>query len=100
MGNNRGFMINTEKLIIARIKKGLSRKALADRIGCSSAYIGQIERGKTSPSYERTQALCDCLGVSVVYLNSKIEMTSIADKLNLISENRLKIIETILDSWI
>ena len=49
-----------------RERKGLSQKALADRIGVSDAYITMLETGKrANPSLKILKKLAKALGVPV-----------------------------------
>jgi transcriptional regulator with XRE-family HTH domain len=52
-----------------REDKGLSQKALADRIGVSDAYITMLETGKrANPSLKVLKKLAKALGVPVTEL--------------------------------
>ncbi len=47
----------------SRKAKGLTQEALAEYIGVSSGYIGQIERGETMPSAATLSVLIEVLGI-------------------------------------
>jgi len=52
-----------------REKKGLSQKALGEKVGVSDAYITMLETGKRkNPSLEILKALAKALGVPVAEL--------------------------------
>jgi transcriptional regulator with XRE-family HTH domain len=52
-------------LNIRRIRKdhGLSQEALAAGAGLAPTYVGQIERGKRSPTLDVVERLAEALGV-------------------------------------
>ncbi len=50
-----------------RLRKGLTVRDLAQRIGRSVGFISQIERGLSQPSVEDLQAISDALGVHSMY---------------------------------
>ncbi|WP_373232982.1 helix-turn-helix domain-containing protein [Cohnella sp.] len=58
-----GQRIRTE-----RKKLSLTQEQLAERIGVSDAYIGQIERGERSPTLETLVKIASRLGVTIDYL--------------------------------
>jgi transcriptional regulator with XRE-family HTH domain len=50
-----------EKIKSLRKKKGYTLKVLADRVGCTDAYISQIETGKAVPSISILKKLAESL---------------------------------------
>lgn len=60
----------SEKIKIRRKKLGLTLKALAERVGCTDAYISQIETGKAVPSISVLQKIALALDVQVKELLS------------------------------
>lgn len=56
-----------ERLRQARLARGLSKSALADKIGVTGAAVGRYEDGNDSPRQERMQALCSVLGFSEAF---------------------------------
>ena len=48
-----------------RRNKDLTQEQLAEQIGVSGDFIGQIERGLRSPSFENLQRLSEVLEVKV-----------------------------------
>ena len=50
----------------AREKRGLTQAALADKIGCSDAYITLLEKGKRTPSLEFVKLLNKHLGTPTI----------------------------------
>ncbi len=55
----------TEKIKTQRKKKGFTLKALAERVGCTDAYISQIETGKAKPSIKVLQKIAKVLEVEI-----------------------------------
>lgn len=54
-----------EQLRVRRHERGLSLRALADRLGCSPSLISQIERGLANPSVSTLYAMVAELDVSL-----------------------------------
>ena len=48
-----------------RLKRGLTLMDLARKIGCSAAYLSDIERGNRGGSYQTVERIADALGVTV-----------------------------------
>lgn len=48
----------------ARMDKGLTREALAERIRKSERYVAAIERGERTPSLKTCYRIVRCLGIS------------------------------------
>lgn len=68
-------MINTkligERIKEAREKKGLSQRALADKLAISQPAIVQFEKGYKIPNTLMVNALADVLGVTTDYINGR-----------------------------
>lgn len=61
--------MDLRSVFIANIKKyrkeqNLSQMNLADKIGTSTSYIGEIEIGKKFPSIEMIQKIADALNIA------------------------------------
>ncbi len=61
--------MDLRSVFIANIKKyrknlNLSQMNLADKVGTSTSYIGEIEIGKKFPSIEMIQKIADALNIS------------------------------------
>ena len=63
-----------KKLLELRKQKGLSREALAKRIGTSGAIIGKYEREERTPSEEIAKNIAQALEVSLDYLVGNTEL--------------------------
>jgi transcriptional regulator with XRE-family HTH domain len=48
-----------------RRNRDLNQDQLADMVGVSLNFIGQLERGESAPSFETVQKLAEALGVDV-----------------------------------
>jgi len=79
----------SEKIKTHRKKQGLTLKALAERVGCTDAYISQIETGKAVPSISILKKLASALDVQVRELLSDEHAQ---DKICLSKEERTQII--------
>ncbi|AEA33066.1 Cupin 2 conserved barrel domain protein [Hippea maritima DSM 10411] len=78
-----------EKIKSYRKKQGLTLKALAEKVGCTDAYISQIETGKAVPSISVLQKIAQSLDVQVRDLLSDEQSN---DKIFLTKEERTQII--------
>lgn len=66
-------MIFSEKLRIARQRKGLEQQELADLVGVSRVTIGNWERNKAKIRIKYIPILCKVLGVSKNYFDETFE---------------------------
>ena len=57
-----------QRIAEERKKIGLSREKLAEHVGISAYYVGQIERGNRKMSFDTLIKVSDCLHVSLDYL--------------------------------
>lgn len=69
-----------------RLRLNLTQEKLAEDIGISTAYLGQVERGERSVTLDKLIPLASRLGVTIDFLLSDY-ITSVDDDINL---NRLK----------
>jgi len=51
-----------------RIKRGLTQEQLAQKVGVTQSYIGQLERGEKEPSLAVLRRLSTALAVPVAKL--------------------------------
>lgn len=58
-------MINSEKLIELRKKKGLTQVQLAEKIGITDGHLSHVEKGKTGMSLTTLQATAQVLETTV-----------------------------------
>ncbi len=79
----------SEKVKSKRKKLGLTLKALAERVGCTDAYVSQIETGKAVPSISVLKKIATALDVQVRDLLSDEQNQ---DKIFLSKEERTQII--------
>ena len=57
----------------ARLRRGLSQKQLAARLGCSEAYILDMEHGRSFPRFRAVAALSRELGVPLRDLVDQVD---------------------------
>ena len=57
-----------QRLAKRRRALGLSRYALAQRLGVSRDYLGRVEQGKSSPTVEMLQRIAKALGTTAARL--------------------------------
>ncbi len=56
------------RIKIIRLSMDLTQEELASRIGITSQYLGQIEKGKNYLSIEKLKILCDITNLSADYI--------------------------------
>ena len=54
------------QIIEARIKKGISQKELADKIGTKQSAIARFESGNVNPSLEFLQKIASAMGRNLI----------------------------------
>ena len=91
----------------ARIEKGLTQQALAEKANISMMYLGEIERGIKMPSINSFVKILEALDVSADYvlrdvLSSGKEFVSdeISEKLRNLTPRQRKTAVDILDAYI
>lgn len=83
---------------------GLTQEKLAERCGCCTSHIGQVERAETTPSLDLTVQIANALGVSVdTLVNDSYEhpeyvyLKEISQRIDTYSvEKRIRACESIL----
>ncbi len=78
-----------ERIKSLRKKRGYTLKALAERVGCTDAYISQIETGKAVPSISILKKLAEALDEDMRNLICEEKRV---DKISLTPEERAKIL--------
>jgi transcriptional regulator with XRE-family HTH domain len=64
-GYTASMPIDGDKVEYYRVRRGKSRKDLADASGYSYSQISQIENGKTGGSVESAKAIAAALGLTI-----------------------------------
>lgn len=64
-----------ERIRFLRTVANLSQRQLAEKIGVSEVYVGKMERGKSSPSFDVIDRLCQALDTTpaIVFLFDEFE---------------------------
>ena len=75
-------MTNCRHLLAQNMRKyrnllGISQMILADKVGCSTTLIGNIETSKRFPSADNIDRIAKALGVKVADLFSETETESV-----------------------
>jgi putative transcriptional regulator len=81
MVNDNESLSLHNRLALFRVEAGLSRAALADRVGVNPQTIGFLERGQYGPSLELGLKLAAVFGVPVETLFSLVPFQSLASQL-------------------
>ena len=63
-----------------RLKRGMSKKQLAQKIGMNRSYLSEIEAGKHSPSIVNFKRIADGVRVSLSQMMGFIEFLMLDDK--------------------
>jgi len=58
----------SERAVFFRKEKGLSQQSLADKLGLSRGYIGDIERGRSEPSFNFLTLITSKIDISTDWL--------------------------------
>ena len=82
-----------------RIRRGLSQKELADRIGVSAQQLNSYESGMRSPGNKMLPALADALGVSAAYLRGDAQKLSVYDWETAKTSALPIVSETVIDNY-
>ena len=83
-----------------RSKLDLSQEKLAELIGVSRNTISRIERGLTFPRNENLAKIIKILNLEDTDLKKDKKLSLIFDKLSLLNEKDLDLINTMLDTLI
>lgn len=103
-----------EQITKLRIEKGYSTTRLAKLAGIAQSTLREIELGNTSPTWDTLRKLGNALEVSPIVFtidpdNESLqeslpeispEIRRIVAKLIKLPQDKLKILESVLDSWI
>lgn len=95
-----------DKLKATRIKKGYTQKQVGEITGICHTSIYRYEEGINQISVEALEKLANAYDISPVYLAEwrKYEvrepMKKLFDKLELLSEQQIKVIEDLINSFI
>lgn len=57
-----------ERIQKIRVELKLSKEALGKKLGVTGQFLGVVERGKSTMSYEKLKRLCDISGYSADYI--------------------------------
>lgn len=97
-----------ERIKSLREAAGLSKGKLAERAELSATYIGQLEMGIKQPTVETITRICTALGITLAEFFSDNgqpqelppEVRRVCDKVQKLPPDKLKILESVLDTWV
>ncbi|MCL8207257.1 MAG: helix-turn-helix domain-containing protein [Actinomycetia bacterium] len=72
------------RLSRARRNAGLTKRALAGRVGLSERAVGQFEQGETLPALPTAVALADALDVSLDWLTGRSDVPMVVRRRRLV----------------
>lgn len=89
-----------------RKKKGISAKEIAVSLRVSPSFISGIEKGVNKCSLENLDKICVVLDISLAdFFSDKApelppEVRQVCKKLQKLTPEKLKILESVLDTWV
>jgi len=89
-----------------RTVQGISLTNLAKRSGIAQSSLSYIESGKAQPTVETAYKICAALGITLAEFFSDQppelppEVRRVCDKLRKLTPDKLKILESVLDTWV
>ena len=69
-----------------RLRLNLTQEKLSEKVGISTAYLGQIERGERCITLDKLIPLADYLGVTVDFLLTDYIVTDEDNSLNILTQ--------------
>lgn len=69
------------RIAVLRYERGMSRKALADKIGVNVQTIGYLERGEYNPSLDLAFRVSECFDLPIEMIFSPHPMPPLSDEL-------------------
>jgi len=69
-----------------RLRLNFTQEKLSEKVGISTAYLGQIERGERCITLDKLIPLANCLGVTVDFLLADYIVTDEDNSLNLLTQ--------------
>lgn len=96
------------KITELRTAQGISLTNLAKRSGIAQSSLSYIESGKAQPTVETVEKICTALGITLSEFFSDTqeqeplppEVRRITEKIKQLPQNKLKILESVLDTWV
>ncbi len=102
-------MINVGKRITEiRNAQGISLTSLAKRSGIAQSSLSYIESGKAQPTVETVNKICTAMGLTLAEFFADTreqepvppEVRRIMDKVRKLPPDKLKVLESVLDTWV
>ena len=94
------------RIINLRKNRNISQYRLAKLAGVSQAALSDIESGKKRASLETIERICAALGLTLSEFFSDQppdlppEVRRVCDKFQRLTPDKLKILESVLDTWV
>ena len=90
-------------LRVQRKAKGLTIEQLAEQLGLSATFLGDVERGDKAPSLQTIQKIITVLDVSADSLfphgeNTTLDVRPFKEKLDSLSPVQHRVVEDLIDS--
>jgi transcriptional regulator with XRE-family HTH domain len=89
-----------------RESKKISKNKLAQESGVTQGFISQVELGNRLPTLEVLNRICSALGLTLSEFFADQapevppEVRRVCDKLQKLTPDKLKILESVLDTWV
>lgn len=94
------------KLKIAREQQNISMNILAKRADVSQSTLSRIEAGTQMPTFDVLERFISALGYTLAdFFSEKApelppEVRRVCEKLQKLTHDKLKILESVLDTWV
>ena len=82
-----------------RLKKDITTNKLANLAGISQSYLRDIELGKTNPTVEKLEYICEVLGISLsAFFDNKDDYTDIVQIIGRMSNTQRRNLKNFIKS--
>jgi len=86
-----------------RLAKDLNITELANKAFISQSYLSDIEKGRTAPSLDKLNIICDTLGISLSEFFGKVpelpaELIRLVENAQSLSEEEIKLLSNFIEA--
>jgi len=86
-----------------RLAKDLNVTELANKAFISQSYLSDIEKGRTAPSLDKLNIICDTLGISLSEFFGKVpelpaELIRLVENAQSLSEEEIKLLSNFIEA--
>ena len=102
-----GYELVGMRIMQNRLKRGFTREAFAEKVDLSINYVGDIERGKKTPSFETLIRIANVLEVSaddllmdVIVCNYSIRFAKFFEKIETMTKEEKEVLTKAINKLI